>query len=85
MRTEIQQWRAAEMSYEKVLSQWARLRQNLSADLRKLALDLQDAPLISLVVPVYNPQPRLLSELIDSVRAQSYPNWEALSRRRLLN
>ncbi|AKC10072.1 MULTISPECIES: glycosyltransferase [Rhizobium/Agrobacterium group] len=76
MRTEIQQWRAAEMSYEKVLSQWARLRQNLSADLRKLALDLQDAPLISLVVPVYNPQPRLLSELIDSVRAQSYPNWE---------
>lgn len=33
-------------------------------------------PLISIVVPVYNPSPELLSACIDSVIAQSYPHWQ---------
>ncbi|QGQ70030.1 glycosyltransferase family 2 protein [Halomonas sp. PA16-9] len=33
-------------------------------------------PLISVVVPVYNPTPELLSACIDSVVAQSYPHWQ---------
>jgi len=33
-------------------------------------------PVISLIVPVYNVEPRFLRECIDSVRAQSYPFWE---------
>ncbi|WP_232779001.1 glycosyltransferase family 2 protein [Halomonas sp. Choline-3u-9] len=33
-------------------------------------------PLISIVVPVYNPSPELLSACIDSVVAQSYPHWQ---------
>nr|MDQ2960851.1 glycosyltransferase [Candidatus Dormibacteraeota bacterium] len=33
-------------------------------------------PLVSVVVPVYNPAPRWLDEMIQSVRAQVYDNWE---------
>jgi O-antigen biosynthesis protein len=33
-------------------------------------------PLISVVMPVYNPKPEWLSEAIESVRNQLYPNWE---------
>ncbi len=36
----------------------------------------KDAPLISVAVPVYRPDPRVLAEMIDSVLAQTYPNWE---------
>ena len=37
---------------------------------------LQNRPLISVVMPVYNPQPQYLRKAIDSVIAQLYPNWE---------
>ena len=37
-------------------------------------LELQ--PLISIVLPVYNPDPKWLREAIDSVLQQIYPNWE---------
>ena len=33
-------------------------------------------PLISVVMPTYNPNPAWLREAIESVRAQIYPNWE---------
>lgn len=33
-------------------------------------------PLISIVVPVYNPDKQLLIDCIESVRSQSYSNWE---------
>ena len=33
-------------------------------------------PLISLLVPVYNVEPKWLEKCVDSVRNQSYPNWE---------
>ncbi|MRH79048.1 glycosyltransferase [Spiribacter sp. C176] len=33
-------------------------------------------PLISVILPVYNPPPELLEQAIDSVRAQNYPRWE---------
>ncbi len=35
------------------------------------------APLISIVVPSFN-KSRYITEMVDSVRAQSYPNWELL-------
>ncbi|MDQ6809080.1 MAG: glycosyltransferase [Verrucomicrobiota bacterium] len=37
---------------------------------------LRAQPLISVVVPVYNPDLGLLESAIDSVRQQVYPNWE---------
>lgn len=33
-------------------------------------------PLISFVMPVYNPEPEFLPAAIESVRAQLYPHWE---------
>lgn len=33
-------------------------------------------PLISIIMPVYNPPPKFLERAIDSVRAQLYPDWE---------
>ena len=33
-------------------------------------------PTISILMPVYDPDPKWLTEAIESVRAQIYPNWE---------
>lgn len=33
-------------------------------------------PTISILMPVYNPDPKWLTEAIESVRAQIYPNWD---------
>lgn len=49
------------------------LRRELRAQ-RHAALPRQ--PLISVVVPLYNTPPRYLKEMVASVRAQSYQNWE---------
>ena len=49
------------------------LRKELRAQ-RRDALPRQ--PLISVVVPLYNTPPRYLKEMVASVRAQSYQNWE---------
>lgn len=49
--------------------------QDLSA-IRKQIQELQDPPLISLLMPVYNTAPDLLRQAIDSVRNQIYPHWE---------
>ena len=49
------------------------LRRELLAQ-RHAALPRQ--PLISVVVPLYNTPPRYLKEMVASVRAQSYQNWE---------
>ena len=35
-----------------------------------------DGPLISVLMPVYNPDPAWLDAAIESVRAQLYPHWE---------
>ncbi len=43
---------------------------------RQRAETFPKMPKISLAVPVYNTPERLLREMLDSVRAQSYANWE---------
>ncbi|MFX1695366.1 glycosyltransferase family 2 protein [Paraburkholderia sp. A1RO-1] len=37
---------------------------------------MRETPLISVLMPTYNPDRRWLCEAIDSVRNQLYPNWE---------
>jgi glycosyltransferase involved in cell wall biosynthesis len=37
---------------------------------------LADGPVISLVMPTYETDPRYLKKAIGSVREQSYPRWE---------
>ncbi len=40
------------------------------------ALTLPEKPLVSVIVPTYNTPKRLLKECLDSVLAQTYPNWQ---------
>jgi len=60
--------------------EWIRRYDTLSDDARTLMLSHIDAflykPLISVVMPVYNPNPEWLIEAIESVRKQIYPCWE---------
>ena len=63
-------------TYEYLLMAWAELRKEQAPKLANLVQSLQNGPKFSVVVPVYNPEPRLLGEMIESVCAQSYPNWE---------
>lgn len=35
-----------------------------------------DGPLVSIVVPLYNTKTRYLNELLESVKEQTYPNWQ---------
>jgi GT2 family glycosyltransferase len=36
----------------------------------------EDEPLVSILTPVHNPPPRILAEMLQSVRAQRFGNWE---------
>ena len=44
--------------------------------LRILGDRLATKPVISVVMPVYNPRPKYLRKALDSVLAQTYPHWE---------
>src|SRR5437762_6879696 len=44
--------------------------------IRRQLRALSSLPLISIVLPVYNPDLALLASAIDSVRAQIYQNWQ---------
>lgn len=43
---------------------------------RRKAYSWQEAPLISIVVPLYHTPERFLKEMIESVQNQSYPKWQ---------
>lgn len=43
---------------------------------RKQAESFPYKPLVTIVTPVYNPDPGVLGDTIESVRRQTYPNWE---------
>ena len=46
------------------------------AAIRDRVARLAHQPLLTVIMPVYNPPPDLLREAVESVRAQLYPNWE---------
>jgi O-antigen biosynthesis protein len=46
------------------------------SDQRKIAAQLAYRPLISIIMPVYNPPLAVLQAAIQSVQAQTYDNWE---------
>lgn len=37
---------------------------------------IADGPVVSIVVPLYNTPERYLNEMLESVKAQTYPNWQ---------
>ena len=61
-------------------ARWVRLYDTMSEDelarQREVAEVLDDRPLVSVLMPTYNPPGPLLEEAIASVRAQTYDRWE---------
>lgn len=61
-------------------AEWVRRYDTLDAEARSRLRTRVDAmtntPLISVVMPTYNPNPVWLEEAIESVRSQIYPFWE---------
>ncbi len=58
---------------------WRQQHEPRSADLQRLAETvaiLPHQPLISIIVPVYNPPTKFLRAAIESVISQIYPHWE---------
>lgn len=56
---------------------WIAAHELTSADLaRQRTTKLSRQPLISIVVPAYNTPERFFNELVESVRSQTYRNWE---------
>lgn len=47
-----------------------------AARIKKQIKAFKTAPLISIILPVYNVDPKFLKECIESVKAQIYTNWE---------
>ena len=61
-------------------AEWTRRYDTLTdetrATMRARIDDFPHTPLISVVMPTYNPKPEWLTEAIESVRDQIYPHWE---------
>jgi glycosyltransferase involved in cell wall biosynthesis len=61
-------------------AEWIRRYDTLTDESRskmqKLQSEFAEQPLISVVMPTYNPKPEWLIEAIESVRNQIYPKWE---------
>ena len=79
-------WRGVKVALERAIGgkndymKWVRRYDTLSADARaklaRRAAELQEAPLISVLMPTYNPHAAWLREAIEAVRSQIYPHWE---------
>jgi len=64
----------------KLYAQWIErydtVNDRLRSAIRRRIAAFQNPPLISVLMPTYNPKPEWLAEAIESVRNQLYPNWE---------
>jgi glycosyltransferase involved in cell wall biosynthesis len=63
-------------NYPKWVQDYDTLTETMRTTMRKNIVDFSEKPIISVVMPVYNPNPIWLAEVIESVRNQIYPNWE---------
>jgi len=62
--------------YAEWVSRYDTMTDKHRALIGKKVEEMQVSPLISLVMPTYNPNPAWLKEAIESVQNQIYPNWE---------
>ena len=62
--------------YPEWVAQYDRLSEVAVAAIRRRLAELADPPLVSVILPVFNPPEAYLREAIDSVRAQLYEHWE---------
>ena len=73
--------RLAEKAGQELLGTWDRQwkKEKVTGEEWRRQREAQpEAGLISVVIPVYNTRARFLRELMDSLRGQSYENWEAV-------
>ncbi len=66
----------ASQSYSAWIRRFDTLDESAQIVLRRSIRNLKRQPLISVILPVYNPKPEELSAAVASVRGQLYPNWE---------
>lgn len=64
------------MTYSAMIERWETLRWEKENEKKARVESFLLKPRISVLVPVYNPDPNLLVQMLDSVLFQSYPNWE---------
>ena len=63
-------------TYELWVQQFDTLDDPTRARIRDRVAQLSHKPIVTVIMPVYNPPPDLLSATIQSVRGQLYTNWE---------
>jgi hypothetical protein len=71
--------RLSERSHVSLYQMWLKQRAPSPgglAEMRKQAESFAYRPLVSVVTPVYNTDPRWLRACIESVKSQAYPNWQ---------
>jgi GT2 family glycosyltransferase len=64
------------LPYSEWIERFDRLDERRRSELRSLLSEINDPPLISVLLPVYEPSEKHLREAIDSVVNQVYPHWE---------
>jgi len=81
LRTYVREQNPAESSSlgSWIYQRWIKANEPKKADLQRQRAEAQalpHQPLITILTPVYNPDPRVLEDTLQSVIAQTYPNWE---------
>ncbi|RZL92342.1 MAG: glycosyltransferase [Variovorax sp.] len=64
------------MDYAKWVRQYDTVTPEARKQVARRVAAMKEQPLISVLMPTYNPDPAWLREAIESVRAQIYPHWE---------
>ncbi len=71
--------RALRSRRESGYASWIRANRRQEPERAAIAAEIagwSDPPTLSVLMPVYNPSPRVLSAALASLRAQLYPHWE---------
>jgi len=63
-------------NYKNWIEKYAKFTPDDVLKMKEKIGSFQSRPLISVIMPTYNSNPRWLKEAIESVRNQIYPNWE---------
>ena len=63
-------------SYSRWIKKYDQFTPKIRRDMKKKVAALNRKPLLSVIMPVYNTNPKWLSQAIESVRNQIYPHWE---------
>lgn len=66
----------SQLSPEQYYQEWIRLNGISEEEINRKIQDFTVNPIISIIMPVYNPPEQYLKNAIDSVKAQLYPYWE---------